>query len=308
MSEPTMRILSLGAGVQSTTLALMACDGTLPGLDAVIFADTGWEPPSVYRQVELLSAEFERAGIEFHVVTSGDLRAESINPDAREGRKAFAAIPYYVRHADGTRGMGQRQCTAEYKLAPIKRKVRELLGYVHPTPVPKGVFAEQWIGFSSDEIHRVRSRLDVNYSRPRYPLIELGMTRKDCERWLKRRGWGHTAKSACIGCPFHGNAQWRQMRDHEPELWADAVEFDRAIRDGGVRKLPEGSQAFLHRSCLPLDQAPIDRVTAKEWADRQIDIFDAIADIELLENGPADGCSPYGCRSGEPVIDVEVSS
>jgi len=28
MTAPTMRILSLGAGVQSTTLALMACDGT----------------------------------------------------------------------------------------------------------------------------------------------------------------------------------------------------------------------------------------------------------------------------------------
>ena len=33
-----LNILSLGAGVQSTTLALMACDGTLPGLDAAIFA------------------------------------------------------------------------------------------------------------------------------------------------------------------------------------------------------------------------------------------------------------------------------
>ena len=46
-TNPELRILSLGAGVQSTVLALMACDGTLPGLDAAIFADTGWEPPAV---------------------------------------------------------------------------------------------------------------------------------------------------------------------------------------------------------------------------------------------------------------------
>lgn len=36
MTEPTLRILSLGAGVQSTVLALMACDGTWPGLDGVV--------------------------------------------------------------------------------------------------------------------------------------------------------------------------------------------------------------------------------------------------------------------------------
>ena len=60
MTEPTLRILPLGAGVQSTTLALMACDGTLPGLDAAIFADTGWEPPAVYRQVDRLEAELKR--------------------------------------------------------------------------------------------------------------------------------------------------------------------------------------------------------------------------------------------------------
>jgi hypothetical protein len=46
MSEPNLRVLPLGAGVQSTTLTLMACDGALPGLNAAIFTDTGWEPKS----------------------------------------------------------------------------------------------------------------------------------------------------------------------------------------------------------------------------------------------------------------------
>lgn len=45
---PDLRLLSLGAGVQSTTLALLALDGTLPGLDGAVFADTGWEPAAVY--------------------------------------------------------------------------------------------------------------------------------------------------------------------------------------------------------------------------------------------------------------------
>lgn len=52
---------------------------------------------------------------------------------------------------------------------------------------------------------------------------------------------------------------------------------------------------FLHRSRVPLDQAPIDRVTRREWADRQGDLFDE------LEDGDPDGCSPWTCRSGLPV-------
>ena len=59
-------------------------------------------------------------------------------------------------------------------------------------------------------------------------------------------------------------------------------------------------QAYLHRSRRPLDQAPIDRVTARKWFGRRVDVYDAIADAEL-EQGDADGSSPWSCRSGSPV-------
>ena len=44
-----LRVLSLGAGVQSSTLALMASRGEIgPMPDCAIFADTGAEPAKVY--------------------------------------------------------------------------------------------------------------------------------------------------------------------------------------------------------------------------------------------------------------------
>jgi hypothetical protein len=46
--ERPLRILSLGAGVQSTTLALMAAHGEIGHVDCAIFADTQWEPRAVY--------------------------------------------------------------------------------------------------------------------------------------------------------------------------------------------------------------------------------------------------------------------
>lgn len=279
---PSLRLLSLGAGVQSTTLALMAADGTLPHLDAAIFADTGWEPRRVYDHLGRLAEVLGDAGIPLYRVSKGNLRADAIDPAHR-----YASIPYFVRNPDGSDGMGRRQCTSEYKLNPIGRKVRELLGAAPPDyqRVPKGQVAEQWIGFSTDEIGRVSDKRPLSYVRKTYPLLDLRMSRADCQRWLRARGWGDTAKSACIGCPFHGNAQWRDLRDNHPDEWADAVAFDRAIRKGGAHGLPLHGEAFLHRSRVPLDRAPIDSECAG-----QVDM--------LAELGDPDGCSPYGCRSG----------
>lgn len=284
-----MRLLSLGAGVQSTALALMACEGTLDRLDGAIFADTGWEPKRVYEHLVKLRDAPIGAGIPLYVVSRGrSLRADTLDPAHR-----YASIPYFVRNADGSEGMGRRQCTSEYKLAPIGRKVRELLGAAAPDfkRVPKGHVAEQWIGFSADEVGRIGGGRSVRYLRSRYPLIELGMDRKACERWLISRGWTSVAKSACIGCPYHGNAQWRDMRDNHPAEWADAVAFDEAIRKGGARGLPLNGEAFLHRSRIPLSIAPVDHVTRIERA--------AARNVDEL--GDPDGCSPYGCRSGAAV-------
>jgi hypothetical protein len=283
-----MRLLSLGAGVQSTTLALMAADGTLDPLDGAIFADTGWEPRRVYDHLSKLTKLLATSGVPVHVVRRGDLRASVLNPEGDNH-----SIPFFVRNPDGSLGMARRECTRNYKVYPIQRKIRELLGANPPTfrSVPRGRIAEQWVGFSADEVGRVGRGADVRYVQLRYPLIEMGMDRKACQRWLTARGWS-VEKSACIGCPYHGNRHWREMRDNHPDEWADAVDFDERIRNGAERGRPRAGEAFLHASRVPLALAPIDRTTRGERLSWQGDIFDHI------EDGDPDGCSPYGCRSG----------
>lgn len=284
-----LTVLSSGMGVQSTTLAMLAVEGVLPKPDAVITADTGWEPHAVYEHMARLTDVLTGAGVPVYLVSRGDLRADhldQVNP--------FSSMPLFVRGQDGRDAMGRRQCTHDYKLRPVREKTRSLLGYPPPARVPRRLFAETWVGFSTDEIHRVNSNASPGYARLTYPLLDLGMSRKDCVRYLTERGWGSTPKSACIGCPFHGNAAWRRLRDNSPDEWADAVAFDEAIRNA-----PKGSRSgirpeqFLHRSLLPLAEAPIDRVSRREWNERQDDLLDTIA-----EQGDPDGCSPYGCRSG----------
>ncbi|WP_280258604.1 hypothetical protein [Nocardia abscessus] len=63
------------------------------------------------------------------------------------------------------------------------------------------------------------------------------------------------------------------------------MDFDRRIRHGVPSAIasssPLNGQAFLYRSRVPLDEAPIDHVTSSEWRSRQTDIFDQIADVEV---------------------------
>lgn len=68
-----LRVLSLGAGVQSSTLLLMSELGELPRLDAAIFADTGAEPSYVYAWLEWLMAQVT---IPVYRVATGTLDAD----------------------------------------------------------------------------------------------------------------------------------------------------------------------------------------------------------------------------------------
>ncbi|MFD7659816.1 hypothetical protein ACFV4N_38065, partial [Actinosynnema sp. NPDC059797] len=283
--EPTLRLLSLGAGVQSTTVLLLACEGEIPRFDMALFADTGWEPRAVYTNLDRLTAHAENNGIPVRRVSAGNIRTDALDPEHR-----FVSMPLHTLNPDGTRGLARRQCTSEYKIIPLKRAARELLGYPHPHRVPRGVYAEQAIGISTDEIDRAKDS-GLRFLRNTFPLLDLGFDRAQCVAFLAERGFGQTVKSACVGCPFHGNAGWRWVRDNDPQGWAEAVEFDRAIRHGYPHATGQGQQLrgqyFLHRSCVPLDQAHLDTPVRTT---RHLRL--ATTETTAAEDDDPDGCSP----------------
>ncbi len=244
LTNPKLRVLSLGAGVQSTTLLLAAERGEVgPKPDCAIFADTEWEPQAVYDHLDRLR---DRVSFPIYTVSAGSLRDAAVNPSNASDR---FAVPFHTRLADGTIGIGKRQCTLKFKLTPIRRKVRELLGIARP-PADS---VEQWVGISIDEATRMKPA-HARYIRNRWPVIEADMTRRQCISWMAERQ--ETApRSACLGCPFKSNAEWRDLRDHSPKEWAQTCADDEAIRGLGPTS---GAQQFMHRSCVPLAQADLD--------------------------------------------------
>lgn len=186
-------------------------------------------------------------------VSAGNIREDHLAGLNSTGQR-FASMPLYT--AGG--GMGRRQCTREYKIEPITKKLRELIDA--PTDrrgrqrVPKGVLVEQWHGISRDEIVRCKENR-APWIVTRWPLIELDMTRRHCLEWWARQYPGRLLrKSACVCCPYHDNAAWRDLSDEEFE---EACAFDDAIRENGSTLKGMREQQFLHASLKPLREVDL---------------------------------------------------
>lgn len=244
-----VHVLSYGGGTQSTALLLMALKGEINGVipDYIIFSDTGWEPKSIYDWIDkvnnYIKKTFER---EIIFTNGGNIREDLLN--AVKHGKRVASLPFYTLNDDGERGMVMRQCTMEYKIQPIKRKIKELLGYKKNERVKEIV--HMWKGISTDEIQRVKP-MKEKWLVAEHPLVDIvNMDRSACVAYVEREGLGTPAKSSCIGCPFHDDTVWIEMKKHDPKSWNDAVYIDKMIRN--MPKLK--SQCFLHKSCKPIDE------------------------------------------------------
>lgn len=252
MQVESLQVLSLGAGTQSSTLALMAAVGEIePMPDAAIFADTYAEPAVVYAWLDWLEPRLPFPV--YRVSQPGGLAANVVKP-LRHGR--FATVPAYTLSAAGV-GQLRRQCTRDYKIVPINRKLRELLGLRRGQRTPRDVQVSLWIGISLDEVARMKPNREA-WIENRWPLIEKRMTRVDCLDWMARRGYPKPPRSACVFCPYRSDSEWRDVRE-QPESWQQAVEADELIR-AGVRLRPE--RLYLHRSLKPLTE--VDLTTEQE--------------------------------------------
>lgn len=251
MSAP-IHIISLGAGVQSSTMALMAAAGEIgPMPTAAIFADTQAEPKAVYDWLDWLEKQLPFPVIR---VTAGNLteKAKEVRIAGNGSAHFKVMLPYHTLSEEGKRGMiGGRACTRDFKILPILKEARKIGGIKRGQ---KTVGVIQWIGISLDEVQRMKPSRE-KWCEHRWPLIEQRMNRHDCLRWMEGKGFPRPPRSSCTFCPYHSNAEWRNLT---PEEFQEAVEFEKAIQS--AREVWVHSQrntSFLHRSCVPLDQVDL---------------------------------------------------
>ena len=255
-----MNILSLGAGVQSSTILMMSLLGELPKLDAAIFADTCWEPEAVYKHLGWLASQCAIKGVPLLTVSVGNLRNDVIHyqrTHIKSSSGVYAALPLFIVNPNGTMGMIRRQCTERYKIRPISKIVRKLCGLKSGARVEAGkILCQQWLGISWDERERMKDPIYA-WIENVYPLIDAHITRQGCKEWWKKHFPAQPLpRSACLGCPFHSNEEWQHLKYLSNPEFQNAVDFERDIQAASQA----ASQAkhrligtpYLHSSRKPL--------------------------------------------------------
>lgn len=244
----TIRTFSYGGGVQSTAALVLASQGKID-FPVFLFANVGddSEHPATLRYVEDYAKPYAVAsGIELietwrTVVKTGERRT-LYGDMMKPGTQRRIEIP--VRLANGA--PGNRTCTEEYKILVISR-------WLKAHGAKKNAPATVGMGISVDEFQRMRTD-DPRYPHihKEYPLIDMRLSRADCQSIIARAGLPIPPKSSCWFCPFKTMRQWQRLHDDTPELFDRAVVLEQTIN---VRRaLLERDAVYLSGALIPLEQ------------------------------------------------------
>lgn len=234
------RYLSLGAGVQSSRLALGIEHGDFAPVECAIFADTGDEPKSVYDWLNWLEMQLSYPIVR---VATGklSLAAKAVRVSAKGGYLKPTLPVFFDR--DGKWGKGARHCTVDFKIVPILRAIANMRGNEK---------VEQYIGISIDEADRATTVPPKPYIKNVYPLLDANESRQDCDDWMIAHGYPKAPRSACVYCPFHSDDEWNRLKTQEPKEFAKAVQFEKDYQTACSKTRLDGTP-FLHDSRTPLE-------------------------------------------------------
>jgi hypothetical protein len=251
------RVFSYGGGVQSFAVLAMQARGELPNpFDAFVMANVGDDsenPATLKHLYEVALPLAQSAGVRLEIVR----KVTHIRPGETLYQNIMGVESKMVRFPVYQKGKMpfRKVCTANFKIEPINNWIK-LQGHAR---------VELGIGFSTEEAYRVErkpkdwhdaggfERLYV------YPLIEAQLSRIHAMAYIESTGLPVPAKSACWFCPFTKRTEWIEMRRNDPEQFQAAVDMERAINEKRIAL--GGTPVYIHRDCLPLDQAVGEQAT-----------------------------------------------
>lgn len=251
--------LSFSGGTGSGAIAEMILNGDLPVPEhlVVVSADPGMEDQRSVDYILQTQERFREVGIR-HEIVKTDLYGEFLRAANDKSTKRFDNIPFWTKNREtGKRGRLLQKCTQVYKIAAMKRVTRAYLSEHFGISEKSARIPENavrcWIGFSSDEIHRVRVP-NEKYIEFQYPLIAIKMTKADIKDYYSMIGRPMPPRSVCNACFANGLDYFKDMYYNRPDEWEKAVAVDEAARDlthWGIR-----DECYVFRGLVPLKDLP----------------------------------------------------
>lgn len=162
--------------------------------DEIIFSDTGGEFPETYEYLQSQILPYVREHrIRFTVVKNQN----------------WSGLEDYCLKTRHFPSWSYRWCTRDFKVRPIRYYLKKNCSVLPAISV---------MGISCDEVGRMRTDHPPEFTYE-YPLVEKGMSRPDCENFIRSNGLPVPPKSGCHFCPYLNKKQLRLIHDKHPDLW-----------------------------------------------------------------------------------------
>lgn len=244
-----LRVFSYGGGTQSTAALVLAVQDKID-FPHFVFANVGddSEHPRTIAYVRTVAAPYAAAnGINLEEVqrVRRDGTVRTLYQHVMASNLKGVQIPMrFARSGSPAR----RHCTIDYKIKVLGKWHREH-GASAENPAHVG------IGISWDELQRMRTSTDPERI-IEYPLVDLRLTRSDCERIIREAGLPQPGRSSCWFCPYKTQREWQRMRHEEPEVFAKAVEMEQHMADK-MEAEGEGPVTFHSKGDLAAITSPL---------------------------------------------------
>lgn len=202
--QPVRHILSLSGGKDSTALAIYMRD-RIKNMEYV-FCDTGEELPETKEYLDRLEVFLGK-------------EINRLNPE-----RPFS---HYLQIYNGVLPDARtRWCTRKLKIEPFEEFVGNDL-------------CNSYVGIRADEANRKGYISTKPNIIPRYPFIEDNITKEDVFRILEESGLGlpkyydWRSRSGCYFCFFQRRIEWVGLLENHPNLYKDAIEFEKYDEETG---------------------------------------------------------------------------
>ncbi|ASU34376.1 hypothetical protein [Mucilaginibacter xinganensis] len=282
MNEVVLDVASIGFGVQSSTILLLAANDIIERPDYSVFVDLKRESIEVYDYIEYFKPYLRERGIEVQTYSTVDILDHVLNYETND---RTSGIPlWFIAPSTGKVTGLNRQCTFDFKIASVEKTIRQRLGQRQL----KRHSIRVWQGISTDELGRCKALYTGKFRINHYPLIDIyanitapgnrwvNYSRFNCIEAFKKAGLKTPPKSSCIFCPFHDILYWIHLRDTQPAEFELCCQLDEAIRN---YKDLEYGPFYLLKWCIPLRDADLDKLAYKKFGN------DAKFDFEGCNSG-----------------------
>lgn len=246
-------VVAYGMGVDSTAMLVgLQQRGERP--DLILFADTGDEKPETYAYLPVINAWLRKVGFP-EVTVVKNARPLSGDKSLSDSLLRLGTLPALA--------YGQHQCSLVWKLDPQAKFVKTWAPALEAWAA--GLEVVTCIGYDagprdSCRQYKAEGKAREGY-RNRFPLIEWGWDRQECERQIAAAGLPVPVKSACFHCPASKEHEIVWLHRTHPTIYAKALAIEAGAQPKIEARRAEGKKV----STVGLGRS-------RKWADLALEV------------------------------------